>query len=112
MSAGSSKQKSIAWAAQLTGLADRLVTTRKAKGIHRQLVADGASQLEWNFTLGQSAVCGEGLARTTLEDRGRRKTYLAMSMRPAGGSTAAMAGSSEIRSMGASQRKLVKVEQV
>lgn len=38
-----------------TGFADRLVATRKAKGVHRQLVADGASQLEGNVVLGQSA---------------------------------------------------------
>jgi hypothetical protein len=66
-------KEALPWAAQLTGLADRLVATRKAKGIHRQLVADGTSQLEWNFILGQSTGCRGGLAQVTLrtEDAGR-----------------------------------------
>lgn len=56
-------KKSIALTSQLTGLADRLVTARKAKSIHRQLVANGTSQLERNFVLGQSARCGRLISK-------------------------------------------------
>lgn len=59
MSAGTRLKKSIAWTSQLTGLADGLVTARKAKSVHRQLVANGTSQLERNVILGESTKCGQ-----------------------------------------------------
>jgi hypothetical protein len=39
----------------LTVLAHSLVATRQAEGVHGELVADGASQLEGDFILGECA---------------------------------------------------------
>lgn len=38
-----------------TSLTDRLVTARQTEGVHRQVIADGTSQLEGNIVLRQCA---------------------------------------------------------
>jgi hypothetical protein len=67
VSQSSGQKKTSKGIAKLTGLADRLVATRKTKSIHCQLVADGTSQLEWNFILGQSAGFDKLSAREAFE---------------------------------------------
>jgi hypothetical protein len=49
----------------LTVLAHSLVATRQAEGVHGELVADGASQLEGDFILGECANrMSDGIWRT------------------------------------------------